>query len=285
MDKERIIKAQKNEITEFHIYRHLAQHTKDSHNKKILEQISQDELGHYKLCKKITGRDVAPDRLKIFQYTTISRIFGLAFGLKLMERGEGLAVINYSDIEGFPDTKKMARDEKSHEDKILSMLSEERVEYAGSIVLGLNDALVELTGALAGLTFVISNTRVIASIGFVTGFAASLSMAASDYLSSIEEEHKGKNPLKSALYTGVTYILTVLLLISPYVFLNNIYIALASMLGIAMLIIFAYTFYITTAKSQGFKKRFLEMAAISLTVAFISFGVGYIIKSVFKVDV
>ena len=50
------------------------------------------------------------------------------------------------------------------------------------MVLGLNDALVELTGTLAGLTFALANARLVALAGIITGIAATLSMAASNYL-------------------------------------------------------------------------------------------------------
>ena len=163
------------------------------------------------------------------------------------------------------------------------MIKEERVEYAGSIVLGLNDALVELTGALSGLTFALQNGKIIAITGFITGVAASMSMAASGYLSS--RENKDKAPAKSGVYTGVAYIITVLLLILPYLFLQNVYTALAIMLGIAILIIAGYTFYISTAKNLRFGRRFTEMAIISITVAVISFLIGLIIRNVFMVKV
>jgi vacuolar iron transporter family protein len=278
----RLLVAQQNELTEHYIYRRLAERTKDPHNKKVLLEISDDELRHHDYIRKLTKVEVEPDMVKVAWYTFVSKIFGLAFGLKLMENGEGHAALNYTSIK---EVAKLAKEETAHEDKLLSMLKEERVEYAGSIVLGLNDALVELTGALAGLTFVINNPRLIAMTGMVTGIAASLSMAASDYLSSKEEEDRGKNALKSALYTGVAYILTVALLIMPYLFGSNIYLSLAVMLSIALTIIFVYTFYITTAKSLPFWRRFLEMAAISITVAAISFCIGFLIKSVFHVDI
>ena len=41
---------------------------------------------------------------------------------------------------------------KINESALLQLLDEEKLRYTGSIVLGLNDVLVELTGALAGLT-------------------------------------------------------------------------------------------------------------------------------------
>jgi len=73
------------------------------------------------------------------------------------------------------------------------------------MVLGLNDALVELTGTLAGLTFALKNTRLIALSGLITGIAATLSMAASEYLSARTEQESSR-ALKSSLYTGGAYV-------------------------------------------------------------------------------
>ena len=102
-----------------------------------------------------------------------------------MERGEEKAQTTYGKISEFvPSAKEIVEDEDKHELELINMLDEERLRYVGSIVLGLNDALVELTGALAGLTFALQNTRLTAMAGLITGVAASLSMATSEYLST-----------------------------------------------------------------------------------------------------
>lgn len=46
---DRILEAQKNEITEYYIYQKLSNKIKDPHNSHILEQISQDELRHHNI--------------------------------------------------------------------------------------------------------------------------------------------------------------------------------------------------------------------------------------------
>ncbi|RPJ09866.1 MAG: rubrerythrin family protein [Spirochaetaceae bacterium] len=278
----------KNEITEHLIYKKLSDSIKDTHNKKVLAQISQDELSHYNTLKKYTRTEIKPKAFKVNFYYIISRIFGISFGLKLMENGEGLAEKIYGTLaDKTEELKSLRMDEQKHEKELLDILSEERLEYAGSIILGLNDALVELTGALAGLTLALQNNKLIALAGLITGFAASLSMAASGYLSAKEEagENKAKNPLKASLYTGLTYLITVALLIFPYFIFDNPFISLAVTLGIAVLIIFLYTFYITTAKSLPFWKRFLEMAIISLVIASIGFFAGMGLKIFLGVEV
>ena len=286
MDKKILhlaLKFQRNEITEHKVYLNILKKIENKNNKKILKKIADDELKHYNLWKKITKKDVKPNYFKVHWYFFLSKIFGLLFSLGIMEGKEKTAFKDYSEIKKFQVFNSMIEDEQRHEKDLVKMISEDRIEYASSIVLGLNDALVELTGALTGLTFALQDTRIIALTGSVVGISASMSMAASGYLSS--KEDKDKNPSKSALYTGLAYIFTVALLILPYLLLDNVYLSLGMMLAIAVLIIFGYTFYITTAKSLKFWKRFFEMAIISLTIAAISFGIGILLKSLFNIQV
>lgn len=282
-DLKLILKAQKNEITEYHIYNNLSKKIKNKHNKKVLKQIANDELRHHNYWKSISKKETRPNKLKIIWYSLIATIFGLAFGLKLMEQGEQLAYKAYKQLKKYKGITKIIKDEHKHEKEILNLLKEERLEYAGSTVLGLNDALVELTGALAGLTLAIQNSIIIAVTGLIIGIAASLSMAASEFLSSKEEKHK--NPLKSSIYTGIAYIATVILLVLPYFLFSNIFFSLFSMLIIGILIVAAYTFYMSIAKSTKFWPKFIQMISISLIVAIISFGVGYLIRTLFGLEI
>jgi VIT1/CCC1 family predicted Fe2+/Mn2+ transporter len=52
-----------------------------------------------------------------------------------------------------------------------------------------------------------------------------------------------------------------------------------------LLLIFIFTFYISVSKGLNFKKRFLEMAGISLGVAVINFSLGLVIRNVFGIEV
>ena len=203
-----------------------------------------------------------------------------------MEQGEKSAVFNYKEIaKTIPDAIKIQEEEEKHEEQLIEMLDEKGLKYMGSIVLGLNDALVELTGVLAGLTFGFQDTRLVAFSGLITGISAAMSMAGSEYLSTKESNDPHIKPKKAALYTGVAYICTVILLILPYFIFTNIYLALGTTIIIALLIIAGFNFYSSVAQGHQFKKRFLEMAAISLGVAAISFVVGIVVKQFFGVDI
>ena len=283
--RQRLITFQRTEITEHHIYRRLARAIRPTENQQVLEQIAGDELRHYQGWKQYTGQEVRPDRLKVWFYYWVSRILGFTFGVKLMERGEEAAQQNYGQITAvIPEAATFLREEDIHEEKLLAMLDEERLRYAGSVVLGLNDALVELTGALAGLTLALQNTSLIALTGLITGVAASLSMAASEYLATRSEETE-KHPFRAAVYTGIAYIVTVVLLILPYLLLENYYICLAVALVTAVIIITLFNYYISVAKDESFRERFLEMAGLSLGVAGFSFVIGYLVRTLLGIEV
>ncbi len=283
--KQKLIEYQKNEITEYHIYKRLARKTKSEKNAHVLEVIANEERGHYMLFKKYSGQEVQPNYFLVWFYTFMASIFGLTFAVKLMEQGEESAQERYEFIKPYiPEAEQIIKDEFNHERELIALIDEEILKYMGSVVLGLNDALVELTGALAGFTLALQNTRLIAIIGGITGFAASLSMAASEYLST-KAEGDGKSAFKSATYTGLAYVVTVFLLILPYIFTTNFYIALGSALLIAVLIIALFNYFMSVTNDLSFRKQFLEMVIISFSVSAVSFGVGLLVRTVFGIDV
>jgi len=282
---KQIYTAQKNEITEYHIYSNIAKLVKDKKNKKVLLNIATEELRHAKFWQTITKKDIKPYRWKIFKFTLISKLLGFTFAVKLMEKGEEQAQVNYLEIsEYIPEAKQIAEDEEKHENELIDLLDEEKLNYVGSIVLGLNDALVELTGSLAGLSFALQKTNLIAAVGIITGIAASLSMGASEYIST-KTEGNTETALKSSLYTGTAYIVTVLFLVLPYFIFKNYLLALTATLIIGVLIILFFNYYVSIAKDLPFKKRFLEMTFLSLGIAALSFGIGIIIRITLGVDI
>ena len=279
------IEQQRNEITEYVIYQKLSKLSKDAKNAKILLEIARDEKKHYDFWKSVTGIDVKANEKQVKKYLMLARLFGLSFSLRLMEKGEEGASQFYDSIAAeLPGVVTIKEDEELHEQQLIGILNDERLNYAGAIVLGLNDALVEFTGTLAGLTFAFGNNKIIGVTGLVMGVAASLSMAASGYLASQEDEREELNPLKSAAFTGIAYIVTVAFLVFPYLIQDNPYYALGGMLVVTILIIAAYTYYISVAKNVKFTRRFSSMVAISLGVAVLSFGIGLLVKQVFNVD-
>jgi len=280
----RILALQRNELTEHYIYKRLASSVSGVKNRRILSQIADDELRHYSIWKSYTRQEVEPSKLKIWFFTVISRLLGLTFGIKLMENAEKNAGEVYSRLPpSFREIQGLVSDEEEHEQALIGMLDEDRLKYTGSIVLGLNDALVELMGVLAGLTFALQDSRYVALTGIITGFAAALSMAASEYLST-KVEPGTKNPLKAALYTGIAYLFTVVVLITPYLVVSSLYAALGTAFVSAVLIIAIFNFYVSVAKDVSFRSRFLEMVVLCLGVTVLSFLAGMVVRVVFGVE-
>ncbi|MDQ2690458.1 MAG: VIT1/CCC1 transporter family protein [Chloroflexota bacterium] len=283
--RRQVLRFQQTEITEYHIYKRLAKKVNSPENAEIIEQIAEDELRHYNSWKKYTNEDVQPRWFFVWFYYLISVIFGFTFGIKLMERGEEAAQQSYESVaHAIPEAETFQHEEDVHEERLIDMLDEERLRYAGSIVLGLNDALVELTGALAGLTLALQDVKLIALSGLITGIAASMSMAASEYLSTRSED-TSKQPVRAAIYTGIAYIVTVALLVLPYLLFDNYILDLMITLSIAVVIIAVFNYYISVAKGESFRARFTEMAGLSLGVAIISFVIGYLIRQWLGIEV
>lgn len=283
----KIREAQRSEITEYEIYRRLARRAKLVENREILDKIGRDEKRHHDFWAGLTGRSVGPRRWQVVVYSLMARVFGLMFTLKLLERGEGEAQDEYRSMLHIEGVEEILHDEEDHERRLVDMLHDERLVYASSIILGLNDALVELTGALAGLSLALANTRVVAAAGLVTGIAAALSMGASEYLASRSEKdvrETDKHPVRAALYTGSAYVVAVVALILPFFLLSHVLEALACTLAIAVTIIAGFNFYISVARGLRFWPRFLEMAGLSLGVAAVSFGIGWLVRSVWGLE-
>lgn len=281
-----IRKMQQNEITESVVYQEIAKFAKGEENKTTLKRLAAEEKAHAEIWKKYTGIEMKPEKIKVFKYKWIARVFGFTFAIKLMERGEMNAQKEYEALrDEVPESVEIKAQEDEHEEALIQMLDEESLQYIGSMVLGMNDALVELTGSLAGFTFAMQNTKLIALAGLIIGISATFSMASSEFLSARSEGRS--DALKSCAYTGVAYLVTVILLILPYLLLGNsqYLVALALMMVIVIAIIAVFTYYISVAQDGQFKSRFCEMSLISVGVAVLSFVVGVLAKNFLGVEV
>jgi VIT1/CCC1 family predicted Fe2+/Mn2+ transporter len=282
--QRRILVFQRTEITEHHIYQRLARRM-DGKNREVLERIALDEKRHAGVWQRYTGVDPGPDRFMMFFYLMLAFVFGITFAIKIMERNEESAEAAYGSIADIvPEASQIMHEEEEHEKALMDLLDEERLKYIGSMVLGLNDALVELTGALAGFTFALADGRVVGVAGLITGVAATLSMGASEFLSQ-RSEGGDLNPLKAAIYTGIAYLITVTLLVAPFFIAENVYFALLWSLFHALLVILFFSYFVSVVKDAPFRPAFLEMAAISFGVAAVSFLIGLAARRFLPVDI
>ena len=283
--EEIILYFQKNEITEHWIYGYLSKRAKGK-NREILRKIGDDELKHYYEWKEYTKTDVKRNNFKFFAYILLSKIFGITFAIKLMENGEKVAEVAYKEAEkAFPKAENILKDEIMHENLLINMIEEEKLGYISSIVLGLNDALVEITGTLAGLTFALRNSITIGVAGVITGAAASLSMAASEYLSQRAESKKSSSPVKASFYTFMAYLTVVFVLVIPFFFFKSYSSAFLASILFGVFVILIFSFFVSVVQGRTFGKIFIEMFLIAGSVALISFFIGTAARKIFHINV
>jgi VIT1/CCC1 family predicted Fe2+/Mn2+ transporter len=289
LDKKSLKKAliqQQNEINDYAVYSALAISQKDEKNKELFQKIAKEEKCHYEFWLKITNTELKAQKVIVFWYIFLVKILGTSFALKSLEKREAGAEEFYKELfDIYPESKKIYKQEEEHEYQLINMLNDTKLIYAGAIVLGMNDALVELTGTLSGIAFAFEKTLIVGSTGLIMGIAASLSMAGSAYLEAKENPSDTIKPFVYSLYTGISYILTTILLVSPFFIFNSMVSALVIMFIFTLLAILSYNFYISVAKDLNFTTRVLQMSAITFGVAIISFLIGYIVKTYFGIEI
>lgn len=279
-----LLHYQRNEMTEHHFYKRLAASIRTPENRTVLREMSNQELRHYQIWRQYTGTDTRPSRFRLWGYLLLAHLLGFTFAIKLMELSEARAMTRYKQLmDIIPEAASIVEDEIRHEAELIKLLDERHLHYVSSIILGLNDALIELTGALAGLTLALRDTRLVALAALITGISAALSMSASEYLAKRSEE-TGKQPRSAAFYTGVAYLLTVFLLVLPFLIVGAYLTAMAATLMTAILIIALFNYYLSVTMGFPFRRRFLEMAGLSLGVALLSFLVGNAIRMLLGIE-
>ncbi|MRJ03412.1 MAG: rubrerythrin family protein [Epsilonproteobacteria bacterium] len=286
MEKREALAQQQKEIDDYSLYKELARISEDLHNRQIFLQIAEQERRHYQFWKKITGVDLKPRLWRIRLLIFLAKILGISFIVKLLEREERKAQEFYRELAStYPEALEIYEDEKSHEEILISMLQDSTLAYAGAIVLGMNDALVELTGTLTGLALAFDNSRYVGITGIIMGVAASLSMAGSAYLEARERQGEGIDPKRYALYTGISYLITTALVVSPFFIVAQAKGALLLMFLNAALAIVAYNFYIAVARNEEFSSRVKEMFTITFGVSLISFLIGSLVNRIFGIEI
>ena len=155
----------------------------------------------------------------------------------------------------------------------------QQFDSKSSIILGMHDAIVSLTGLIAGLYFAFANTEIIIISCILSSITASLSMGAANYLAV--KSVNTQLALISAFHTGAAYMITCVLLIFPFFTFKNQLTAMISVVIIAILIIYFFNRFFYSKKM--FYKRFFEMLIICTVVSIIAFFIGELAHKIFGI--
>jgi vacuolar iron transporter family protein len=278
-------KSARDEYTDGAVYQMLSRHEKNQSFKKALENLARGEQSHYEFWKAYTHEtSVKVNRLKVYVTLILRIILGLTFTMKFLERHEDALHQRYREmVEKIPLTDKarfegMMEEEEHQESLLMGEIHEGRVKYMSFIVLGLADAVVEISGIHAGSLGIYNKTELAGLAGVVAGLAASIAMASAAYAQA-KQGFEGSAKW-SAIYTGVSYMFTAIFLALPYFLTASMGFALGTSLVIGVILVAMMTYYDTVISARKFKRQFAEIAGIILAASLALYIAGTIIKQI-----
>ena len=272
------------------VYLALSRREKNPEFKKALENIANGEQSHYEFWKTYAPDvNVSAKKLRTYIIVLVRILLGLTFTLKLLERHEGKLHIRYRKIaESIPAADKyrfqaMMDSEEGQEDLLIGKIQENRVKYMSFIVLGLADAVVEISGIHAGSLGIYGRTELAGLAGIIAGMAASIAMGTAAYAQA-KQGFQGSAKW-SAIYTGVSYMITAIFLALPYFLTANMAGALGTSLVIGVILVATMTFYDTVISARPFKRQFGEIAGIILAASVALFFIGTFVGQYFGIRI
>lgn len=245
----------------------------------VLMQLSATEHKHYEFWRKYAPKEEPKvDRFKLYWVLFLRRVLGLTFASRFLDRHESSVVKEYRALAGLiPEADKaafeeMVADEQEHEMEFAQKIESSAIRYISFIVLGLADALVEITGIHAGSLGIYDITEYAGIAGVTAGAAASLAMASAAFAQAKQGFH-GSARL-SATYTGISYFITAIILAAPYFLTPSMIYALGTSLFLAVVVLALISYYSTVISGKPFLRDFVEMLLImfGVTVALYFFG-------------
>lgn len=276
------------EYADYLLYRELASTEKDPGNREALSKLAQQEYDHYLFWKKfLPSFEAVLNPFFIFGFRLLRRVMGLTFTVKFLEGRERATVTEYQAVlaelsgEDKARLEKIIQEEDEHENFFIGQIQETVIKYIGFIALGLADAIVEITGVHAGFLGVTSSTLFAGISGLIVGFSAAISMGSAAYLQAKQDPHR--SAWTSAIVTGISYIISVVLLAVPYFLTSHMSYAFGFSIVVGMLLIALLTFYSAVVFDRRFLREFLQTVTLMLATAAITFLLGVVLGKAFGI--
>jgi VIT1/CCC1 family predicted Fe2+/Mn2+ transporter len=271
------------ELTDFAVYSKLAGFERNEKFKKILNNLATMEQNHYVFWKKYCpNKDIKASSVRIYLIGFLRLIFGVTFAVKYLERHESDTIKKYQHLtDSIPQSDRkafdaMVADEQEHERTLEEQFQEPHLKYLSFIVLGLADALVEIAGIHAGSLGIYNSTELAGLAGIIAGAAASVAMASAAYAQA-KSGFTGSAAM-SAIYTGISYFVTAVLLATPYFLTKVMMYALSFSLSFGIALTAFTSFYSSVITGANFKKDFTEITSIILLATALLYIIGIIIR-------
>jgi VIT1/CCC1 family predicted Fe2+/Mn2+ transporter len=275
------------------IFRYLARHETVPEFKRILTTLASHEDEHLAFWLTLSDKKTFTiGRWELLKHRLIRKFLGLTFTAKFLESFQEDSSAAYAEILAETKDEKLSekmraliKAEQEDEQTLIGQIKEEHVAFIANIVLGLNDGLIELTGALVGFSFALQKPPLVALAGSITGISAALSMASSAYLQARHDPERMHEAKKSGVYTGLAYLIVVILLVAPFILLASVPAALAVMACTVFLIILGVSFYTAVIFDRHFVSQAREMLLFSVGVALVAFLIGSLFRTMTGIEV
>jgi len=274
------------EYGDYAIYKYLAESHQGenfrNHRRKLGEvfgKLSETEYKHYQFWKKYSPSTVPKvSKLKLYGIVVIEALLGATFAIKFLERHEKTSLKQVRTVEKYipeedrPQFDEMVKDEQEHEVDLAAQVQGSFIKYMSFIVLGLADAIVEISGIHAGSLGVYKSTELTGLAGIIAGAAASMAMASAAYAQA-KQGFQGSAKI-SAVMTGVSYFINAVCLAAPYFLTKNAIEAMSVSLFIATIVLAGTSYYNSIISGSQFVRDFVELAGImyGATIALYLFG-------------
>ena len=342
------------------LYAQLSKWEKDEKIKSEFMRLSNIESKHARFWYEfLAKRNIRAPRKKVKRMTVFSvkllrKLLGPGAIASLLEMGENSAIQKYFKFlteyskemneKEMEELKRLILDELEHEKFFREEERRFHVENTRDLVLGMNDGLVEILGAVTGLSAVYPNSPQLVGIsGLIVGVAGALSMAIGTFISvrsqrqvneairdrmevlfkvspeRVKEElvlkltdggvpeeigektaeelaQKGdavmkllipeteENEFRSALYTGLAYLLGVTFPVTPYFLASSSLVALPFSIFLAGSALAIVATLISLLSGISISKKVGEMVSTGLGAAFLSYIFGRLMEAVFHVS-
>ena len=180
------------------LYSYLSKLEGDPSLKENFKKLSEMEAKHAKfwrdLIEKSGGKapTVKPSRLRLALIKIIKKLLGTGMVASLLEMGENNAIKKNFDFyknykltdEERTELSRIIVDEIEHERLFYETKKRFNVGNVRDFVLGMNDGLVEILGAVTGLSAVyVYAPRIVGVSGLIVGIAGALSMGIGAFIS------------------------------------------------------------------------------------------------------
>lgn len=261
--------AAEDELIDWAVYKKLSEMSFVGNQKfrETLARLAGMERKHYDFWREYCPeRKVKASRLKINLVILLRLFLGVTLTVRYLERNEAATIRKYKAAAHLVPAKDKAKlkqiiaDEEEHERDFSEQFQESHIKYISFIVLGLADALVEIAGIHAGSLGIYNKTELAGLAGIIAGAAASVAMASAAYAQA-KSGFKGSATL-SAVYTGLSYFVTAVILATPYFFTNVMLNALFASLMAGVVLVAFISFYGSVISGSVFKRDFLEVTSI-----------------------